>query len=133
MKSYNNLILFDGVCNLCNHSVNMVIDHDKNNVFRFTSLQSEIGQKILAENNLNTTEFHSFVFIQHGKVYQQSTAALKVAITLGGWWKCLGIFLIVPPFIRNAVYAIISKNRYRWFGKQESCRMPTPELKSKFL
>lgn len=130
---YHNLILFDGVCNLCNGAVNFVIDHDDKNIFRFTSLQSEIGQQVLKENGLNTQEFNSFLLVQNDKILQKSTAALTVATQLGGIWKLAAIFLIVPAFIRDMVYDGISKNRYRWFGKTESCRMPTPELKAKFL
>lgn len=133
MNNYNNLILFDGVCNLCNGAVNFVIDHDKNNTFRFTSLQSEIGQQILAANQLNSSEFDSFILVKNGKILQKSTAALTVATQLGGFWKLLGLFLVFPTGLRDFFYDFIAKNRYRWFGKAESCRMPTPELRSKFL
>jgi predicted DCC family thiol-disulfide oxidoreductase YuxK len=130
---YHNVILFDGVCNLCNAAVNFVIDYDNKNIFRFTSLQSDIGQQLLKANGLNTQEFNSFLLVQNDKILQKSTAALTVAIQLGGIWKLAAIFLIIPAFIRDMVYDYISKNRYRWFGKTESCRMPTPELKAKFL
>lgn len=133
MNTYNNLILFDGVCNLCNGAVNIVIDHDKKNIFRFTSLQSEVGQQILVANNLNASDFNSFILVKNNKILQKSTAALTVAVELGGWWKLLGILFIFPVVFRDFVYDLIAKNRYRWFGKAESCRMPTPELRSKFL
>lgn len=130
---YHNIILFDGVCNLCNAAVNFVIDHDDKNIFRFASLQSDIGQQLLKANGLNTQEFNSFLLVQNDKILQKSTAALTVATQLGGILKIAAIFLIIPAFIRDMVYDYISKNRYRWFGKTESCRMPTPELKAKFL
>ena len=130
---YHNVILFDGVCNLCNAAVNFVIDYDDKNIFRFASLQSDIGQQLLKANGLNTQEFNSFLLVQNDKILQKSTAALTVAKQLGGIWKLAAIFLIIPAFIRDMVYDSISKNRYRWFGKTESCRMPTPELKAKFL
>jgi len=130
---YHNLILFDGVCNLCNASVNFVIDHDKQNLFHFASLQSTLGQAILAKNNFDTQDFNSFVLVYHGNLLTKSTAALTVAIQLGILWKLLAIFWIVPSFIRDGIYSYIAKNRYHWFGKNESCRLPTPELRNKFL
>lgn len=133
MNTYNNLILFDGVCNLCNGAVNFVIDHDTKNIFRFASLQSEVGQQILVTNNLNASDFNSFILVKNNKILQKSTAALTVAVELGGWWKLLGVFFIFPAIFRDIFYNFIAKNRYRWFGKAESCRMPTPELRSKFL
>jgi predicted DCC family thiol-disulfide oxidoreductase YuxK len=130
---YHNLILFDGVCNLCNGAVNFIIDRDSKNVFRFTSLQSDIGQQILQENGLSTNHFNTFILVKNGKILQKSTAFLSVVNQLDGFWKLMNIFWLIPTFIRDFFYDIVSANRYRWFGKQESCRMPTPELKSKFL
>jgi predicted DCC family thiol-disulfide oxidoreductase YuxK len=130
---YHDVILFDGVCNLCNSSVNFVIDNDHKNIFRFASLQSEIGQKILATNGLDTQEFTSFILLENNKIIQKSTAALKVATKLGGLFVLMHFFWIFPRFLRDFVYDWISRNRYSWFGKQASCRMPTAELKSKFL
>jgi predicted DCC family thiol-disulfide oxidoreductase YuxK len=131
--SNNPIILFDGVCNLCNSSVQFVLKHDTKKIFRFASLQSFAGQALLKEYNLSQTAFNSFVLIKKGKVFLKSTAALMVARQLKGAVKFLYWFIIIPPFIRNAVYNVIAKNRYKWFGKQESCMMPTPELQSRFL
>ena len=127
------IILFDGVCNLCNKSVQIVLLKDKAAIFKFASLQSAVGQKLLQEYNLPTESFGSFVLIQNQKVYLKSTAALMVAKQLSGAIKLLYGFMIVPAFIRNFVYNIIAKNRYKWFGKKDSCMIPTPELKARFL
>ena len=125
--------MFDGICNLCNQSVQFVIEHDKKNQFRFASLQSDFGQNFLKENNLDATQFDSVVFIEDDKFYTKSSAALKISKYLDGITSLLTIFMIVPKPLRDVVYSFISKNRYRWFGKQESCWLPSPELKAKFL
>lgn len=132
MKQHS-IILFDGICNLCNNSVQFVINHDKENKFIFASLQSATGQTLLKQYNLPQQGFNSFVLIQHEKVFLKSTAALMVAKQLKGWVKLLYGFIIVPAFIRNAVYNFIAKNRYKWFGKRDSCMIPSTELTSKFL
>ncbi len=132
MKS-SPIILFDGVCNLCNTSVQTVIKKDKQGIFYFASLQSEAGQNLLKEFNLPQENFNSFILIQNGKAYQKSTAALMVAKQLNGLLKLLYVFIIVPTFIRDTVYNIVANNRYKWFGKKESCMIPTPELKARFL
>lgn len=127
------IILFDGICNLCNQSVQFVIEHDNKNQFQFASLQSDFGQNFLKENNLDATQFDSVVFIEDNKFYTKSSAALKISKYLDGITSWLTIFMIVPKPLRDVVYSFIAKNRYRWFGKQESCWLPTPELKAKFL
>jgi predicted DCC family thiol-disulfide oxidoreductase YuxK len=127
------VILFDGVCNLCNGAVQFVIQKDKNAQFRFASLQSENGQKLLHQFQLPQADFTSFVLIENGKAYTRSTAALRVARKLSGAIKLLYGFIIVPVFIRDAVYNYIGKNRYKWFGKKDACMIPTPELKNRFL
>ena len=127
------LILFDGVCNFCNSSVNFVIDHDKKNIFKFASLQSDAGQNIFKDNDLPSNEFNTFLLLERNKLYDKSTAALKVTRNLGGLWKQLYVFIIVPPFIRNFFYNLIARNRYKWFGKKDSCRIPTPEERAKFI
>lgn len=129
----NSVILFDGICNLCNKYVQYVIKHDKQKVFRFAALQSDAGQAILKEHHLSSTDFNSFILLQNNIVYTKSTAALKVAKQLNGIVKILYGFIIVPKFIRNGVYNFIAKNRYRWFGKKESCMIPTSNIQSRFL
>ncbi|KOY87232.1 hypothetical protein AD998_14690 [bacterium 336/3] len=127
------IVLFDGVCNLCNSSVQFFIRNDKKNILRFASLQSEAGQTLLQKFNLPTNEFNSFVLIVNDQVYLRSSAALKVISYLGGFWKIFQVFWIVPRFMRDGVYNTLAKNRYKWFGKKTECMIPTPELKAKFL
>ncbi|MBS1517428.1 MAG: thiol-disulfide oxidoreductase DCC family protein [Bacteroidetes bacterium] len=127
------IVLFDGVCNLCNSSVNFIIDNDKKNIFRFTSLQSEKGAEILQKYDLSGSNIDSVILIDGGKAYIKSDAALRIARELGGIYRSLYFFIILPAFLRNSVYDFIAKNRYKWFGKKDSCRIPTPELKNKFL
>ena len=126
-------ILFDGVCNLCNTLVQFVIRHDAAGQFRFASLQSDSGQTLLTQHGLRTSNFDTFVYIRNGAAYTQSTAGLLVLRDLGGGWQLLYPLIIVPRFIRDAVYKLIARNRYRFFGRQDACMIPTPELKSRFL
>jgi predicted DCC family thiol-disulfide oxidoreductase YuxK len=126
------VILFDGVCNLCNGSVQFVIKRDKEKKFRFASLQSAAGQDILRKFNLPADKFNSFILYENGNIYTRSTGALRMLAQLKGW-KWAGVLKYVPRFIRDGVYDLISRNRYRWFGKKEECMIPTPELKSRFL
>ena len=118
------IILFDGVCNLCDSAVQFIIRRDKKNTFLFASLQSEMGQRILAQYNFP---------VDNNKAYTRSTGALKVVKKLKGLWPLLYGFMIVPKFIRNWVYNWVGRNRYKWFGKKEECMIPTPELKARFL
>ena len=127
------VILFDGVCNLCNTSVQYVIKHDKRAFFTFASLQGETGQQLLKKHGLTAEDLNSFVLIINNKALTRSAAALTVARNLGGIIKLLYGFMIIPAFIRDGVYNIIAKNRYKWFGKRDSCMVPTPELRSRFL
>ncbi|MGM5471285.1 thiol-disulfide oxidoreductase DCC family protein [Flavobacteriaceae bacterium LMO-SS05] len=128
------LVLFDGVCNLCNASVKYIIKHDKTDLFRFTPLQSEVGQHLIAKYHIDPSKTDSILLYSEKKgIYYKSTAALKIASHLGFPRSSMSIFLIIPPFIRNWVYDYIAKNRYKWYGKRESCMVPTPELQAKFL
>ncbi|HLV23973.1 MAG TPA: thiol-disulfide oxidoreductase DCC family protein [Moheibacter sp.] len=127
------IILFDGVCNLCNSMVQKVIENDVKNQFKFASLQSEFGQNFLEKNHLGKDEFKSIILIDGDEFYTKSDAALRIGKELKGIYKLSGLLFIFPKFIRNFVYDIISKNRYKWFGKQESCWLPTPELQEKFI
>ena len=127
------IILFDGVCNLCSGAVQFVIKHDPHAKFTFASLQSDTGKKLLEAHNLPSNQLNSFVLIQEERTYTKSTAALKVVVQLTGLIKLLYGFIIVPVFIRNAVYQLIANNRYKWFGKKEACMIPSPSLKQRFL
>ena len=129
----DNVIFFDGICNLCNGAVQFTIERDDKNIFKFAALQSDFAEEELKAFSINHNQLGSFVLLEDGKVYQKSTAALRVAKKLNGFWPLLYAFIVVPKFIRDAVYDFIAKNRYKWFGKQESCWVPTPELKSRFL
>lgn len=127
------IILFDGVCNFCNSSINFIIDHDPEKHFKFAPLQSDFGQKTLLRFNKNTEDFDSVILLKNNQLYQKSEAALEITQYLSGFWKYLVVFKILPTFILNFFYDIIAKNRYRIFGKSDTCRMPTSNLKERFL
>tara|TARA_R110000851_G_scaffold86328_9_gene187493 strand:+ start:1692 stop:2102 length:411 start_codon:yes stop_codon:yes gene_type:complete len=134
MIENNKIILFDGVCNLCNSSVQYVIKRDKSNAYRFAALQSEIGKKLVEERGIDTSQIDSIILIEPGVAYYtKSTAALKIAQSFGGVWQLTSVFEWIPEKIRDWVYDYIAKNRYKWYGKKDACMIPTPELKSKFL
>jgi predicted DCC family thiol-disulfide oxidoreductase YuxK len=125
------IILFDGVCNFCNGSVNFIIGRDKKNLYKFAPLQSEIGQKYIEKFNLSNID--SVVLIEDEKAYTHSTAALKIAKGLGGFWSLFYAFIIIPRPIRDFFYKLFARYRYKLFGKQDVCMMPTPEIREKFL
>ncbi|WP_040249151.1 thiol-disulfide oxidoreductase DCC family protein [Psychroserpens mesophilus] len=128
------LILFDGVCNLCNASVLYVIKHDKANRFMFAPLQSEVGKQIIQKFNVDPTKTDSILLYSEEKgLTVKSTAALHIAKHLSFPRSLMTVFFIVPTFIRNWVYDFVAKNRYKWYGKKDACMIPTPELKAKFL
>ena len=129
----NSVILFDGVCNFCNSAVNFTLKRNTKANIRFAPMQSEAGQKLLQQYNLPADDMQSFIFIEDGVVYKQSTAALKVCRHLKGIWPMCYGFMNVPKFIRDGIYSWIAKNRYKWFGMQEACMIPTPEVKARFL
>ena len=129
----HSIILFDGVCNLCNGAVQFVIKRDNKNRFLFASLQSEEGKQILENHNFPLNKRDSFLLVEDGKVYERSTAALRVLKNLSRLWSLLYGFIIVPKSIRDSVYNWIAKNRYQWFGRKDECMISTPELKTKFL
>lgn len=126
------IILFDGVCNFCNSSVQFILKRDMEGYFQFASLQGEIGQKQLGKHGIKT-DVNSFVLIENDHYFVKSSAALRVCNHLKGPWKMLVLFLIIPPFIRDFFYNIVATNRYKWFGKRESCMLPSPEWKERFL
>ena len=128
------IILFDGVCNLCDSSVQFVIKHDKKDVFRFVPLQSELGQKICIHIGISTSTIDSTILYEPEKgYYYKSAVAFKILKDISGIHKCLLVFSILPKSILDKIYDWVAKNRYKWFGKKESCMIPTPELKAKFL
>ncbi len=127
------VLLFDGVCNLCSGIVQFVIERDPDGIFHFASLQSEAGQALLNEHDLPVDDFDSFVLIENGQAYQRSTAALRVVRQFPWPWKAGYPFIFLPAFLRDPFYNIIARRRYRWFGKQEQCMIPSPEIASRFL
>ncbi|TKC00617.1 thiol-disulfide oxidoreductase DCC family protein [Pedobacter cryophilus] len=127
------VILFDGVCNLCNGFVQFVIKRDPQAQFKFADLQSDAAKALLSAHNIQIKDLKTVIFIANNKVYTQSDAALQIAKYLGGAWPLARVLLVVPKFIRNGIYSFIAKNRYRWFGKTEQCMVPNSNLKSRFL
>jgi len=126
------VILFDGICNLCNGSVQFILKRDIDQKFLFASLQSDFGQRLLKRFGLPADNFSSFILYQDEKIYTKSTGALMMFSQLKGW-KWTKIFKAVPKFIRDGVYNLIARKRYKWFGKKNECWIPTPELKARFL
>lgn len=132
-KENQPVLLFDGVCNLCNGAVQFIIERDSDKRFLFASLQSDYAQQHLKEAQLPEGFLDSLVLMDKGKYYTQSSAALRIAKQLDGAWPLMYGFIIVPKFIRDAVYNFIARNRYKWFGKKEQCWIPTPDLKARFV
>ena len=134
LPKHKKIILFDGVCNLCNSSINYVIDKDVKDEFRFLALQSNLGKELQNYLGISPDNLDSIIlYIPNEAYYIKSTAAFKIISSFSGLWKLILIFNIIPTSIRDIVYDLIAKNRYKWYGKQEQCRIPTPKLKSKFL
>lgn len=127
------IILFDGVCNFCNGAVNFVIKRDKKGLIKFAPLQTEHGRQLLEKYNLPQLDMQSFVFIEKGKAYLRSTAALKVCRYLNALWPLCYGFMIVPRFIRDGIYNWVARNRYKWFGQKDSCMVPSPSIRARFL
>lgn len=134
MEVGKKIVLFDGVCNLCNRSVQFVLKHDKKDEFRFATLQGEIGKVLVRECNIDTSQVDSIILIEPGVAYYtKSTAALKIGMTFGGAWQLLYVLNLIPSKLRDIVYDWVARNRYSWYGKKDACMVPTPELKAKFL
>ncbi|MEM1269121.1 MAG: thiol-disulfide oxidoreductase DCC family protein [Bacteroidota bacterium] len=133
LPSDKSILLFDGVCNLCNGAVNFVIDRDADGQVMFAPLQSDVGRELLVSRGLNPDALDSLVLIEEGQAFQRSTAALRVARHLDGPWRFLYAFRVVPRVIRDAVYDLVARSRYSMFGKQDACRLPTPDERARFL
>ena len=132
-SSEPSIVLFDGICNLCNGAVNFIINHDRRRRFRFASLQSPAGQRLLARHKLPPIYLQSLVLIENGKVFTKSTAALKIARSLDGVWPLCYVFIGLPSVIRDFFYDIVARSRYRLFGKSDVCRYPTEAERIRFL
>jgi predicted DCC family thiol-disulfide oxidoreductase YuxK len=129
----NPVILFDGVCNFCNYWVNFAIKRDRKRKLRFTPLQGQTAKSLLPEYKINPGSLSTVILVDNGKVYTQSSAAIRVCKYLDGGWKLFYGLIIIPKFIRDFFYNIIARNRYKWFGKKESCMIPTAEVRERFL
>ncbi|MFN8441819.1 MAG: thiol-disulfide oxidoreductase DCC family protein [Caldilineaceae bacterium] len=127
------VVLFDGVCNLCNATVQFIIKHDAQRRFKFAALQSAAADQLLKQQPQLTSALESVILVEDGKIYTESDAALHIARRLNGVWSLFFFLIFVPRWLRDPVYRFIARNRYRWFGKQDSCMIPTPELRSRFL
>jgi predicted DCC family thiol-disulfide oxidoreductase YuxK len=132
-KNAVNVILFDGVCNLCNGFVQFLIKQDSKGSFKFASLQSQSAQDLLLTENMSVDRFDSVVYISGGEVWQKSAAVLRILNDVGGLWKMFYVLIIIPRIISDAVYDFVATNRYRMFGKRQECMVPTDELRSRFL
>lgn len=127
------IVIFDGICNFCNSSIHFIIKHDHKNYFKFATLQSEKAKDLVSNFNIDLSKNNSILLIEKNKIYYKSTAALRIAKKLNNVYSLLYIFIIVPVFIRNAIYDYVAKNRYKWFGKKEACMLPSAEIRSKFI
>lgn len=129
------VVLFDGVCNLCNGTVQFIIDRDPAARFRFASLQSEAAARVLRAHGREPPpgDPESVVLVEGGRVYERSDAALRIARALGLPWSLAGLGLLLPRALRDGIYRFVARRRYRWFGREESCRVPTPALRARFL
>lgn len=127
------LLLFDGVCNLCNASVQWILKRDHRGEFRFTALQSELGQQLLLRHGLASAHFDTVVLVVGEQIFLRSDAPLEIVRRLGGFWRMFYVFKILPRPLRDALYNFVARNRYRWFGRREACMLPRPEWKERFL
>jgi predicted DCC family thiol-disulfide oxidoreductase YuxK len=134
ISSQVDIVLFDGVCNLCQGAVQFIIKRDPKARFKFASLQSGFGQAIISSHELNTSSSgQTIILIRNNKCFKRSRAVLEIARYLSGGWPLLYVFIVIPKFIRDPVYNLIARNRYRLFGKQESCMLPGPDVISRFI
>jgi predicted DCC family thiol-disulfide oxidoreductase YuxK len=133
LPANKSIVLFDGVCNFCDSSINRIIRHDKKDKFLFAPLQSEIGKKLAEQYSINTEKIDSIILIENNNAYTKSSAILRISRHLNRLYPLMFGFMIIPAFIRNAVYDLIARNRYKWFGKKDTCMIPTAEVRSKFI
>jgi predicted DCC family thiol-disulfide oxidoreductase YuxK len=127
------IVLFDGVCKFCNATVNFLIDHDSQGRLRFAALQSETGQALLRRFGLRTDDFDTMILVEGSRWSSRTTGALRAVSYLDAPWRFLAALLLIPPFLRDTAYNLLASNRNRWFGKLDACRVPTPELRARFL
>lgn len=128
----HNIILFDGECNFCDSSVNFIIKKDKKAIFRFASVQSDIGKEIMRKHNANR-DLDSLILVEPNKCYYKSSAVLRICKKLKGPWKLFYFFIVLPLPLRDYFYNLVAKNRYKWFGKKTECIVPSPDIRNRFL
>lgn len=133
LQQYDNLVVFDGVCNLCTHSVRFILAHEKEPLFRFSPVQSATGNHLISELGLDPNDVETFVVIADGRAYLRSDAAIRIAPHLRGAWRWLGAVKIVPRPLRDWVYDVVARHRYRWFGRTDECMVPAAELRARFI
>ena len=129
----NPVILFDGVCNLCNGSVLFILNRDPSGIFGFAPLQSETGKNLLSKFDLPNDKLNSIILVENNEYYLRSTAALKILRRLGTLWKIVYVFMLVPRPVRDYIYDIVARNRYKWYGKRAECMIPSSDIESRFL
>jgi predicted DCC family thiol-disulfide oxidoreductase YuxK len=133
IKLSHSIVLFDGVCNFCNGSINFIIRRDRRKIFRFASLQSETGARILRQFGLPPDSVETIILVEDGSCYTRSSAALRIVRRLGVPWSMLSVLSVIPAAARDAIYDLIARNRYRWFGRKSACMIPTPDVRERFL
>lgn len=127
------IVLYDGECNLCAAIVQFTIKRDRRGRLKYAALQSGSGRRLLAEHGLDPGEWDTFVYVEKGKAYVRSTAALRLVRRLGGAWPLLSVLLAIPRPLRDPLYTFVARNRYRWFGRRTQCMLMRPEYKERFL
>ena len=133
LRQYDNLVIFDGVCNLCTHSVHFILEHEKEPLFQFAPVQSATGSRLMRELGLDPDDAETFVFIADGRAFLRSDAAIRIAPHLRGAWRWLGAVKIVPRPLRDWLYDLVARNRYRWFGRTDTCMVPTKDIRARFI
>jgi predicted DCC family thiol-disulfide oxidoreductase YuxK len=127
------IVIFDGVCNLYSHSAQFIIRHDRHATFKLATTQSTVGRDLLTRCGMNPDQLETFVLLKDGQVYVRSDAALQIAQELDWPWRVLGAFRFIPRALRDSLYNLVARNRYRWFGKKDRCMVPTDEIRSRFI
>ena len=127
------IVIFDGLCNLCNGAVNFIIKRDPKAIFVFTPIQSDLADKLMRDHQIISAEIDTFLLIKNGKAHIRTDAALEITKDLSGLWFLFRVFRIIPPSLRDILYRLIAKNRYKHFGKRDECMIPTQELRERFI